>query len=365
MQLPLKILHIEDVSTDAEMVHRVLKKSGMHFVTHVVDSRQSFIDGIRDFEPHIILSDHSLPQFDSLEALKTTQELGINVPFILVTGAVSEEYAALCIREGADDYILKSNLLRLPMAIDNAIKKKEAEHEREMAIKQYMSKNKELNTFLYKATHDLRGPLSSIIGLTQLAKNDEKGFRNYLEMIEDSARRLDAILLSLIHTMSINEAKINITEIDFETIVQRIIKDLRFLDGFEDTQIHYDIDAHIQYRSDEKIIISVLQNLIENAIKYRDGKKNSYIDISIKQKDQEIIITIKDNGIGIPAEILNKVFDMFYRGVGGKTGSGLGLYIVRNGIEKLQGHISLESTYMEGSTFTIVLPLHPELDINN
>jgi PAS domain S-box-containing protein len=126
----LKILHLEDVYTDAELVNRELSRSGLSFERLLVDNKTDFIRAINEFGPDIILSDHSLPSFDSLEALSILKQTGLSIPFILVTATMSEEYAVSVMKEGATDYILKDRMQRLPTAINNAISKfkLEAEH---------------------------------------------------------------------------------------------------------------------------------------------------------------------------------------------------------------------------------------------
>lgn len=129
MNEALKILHLEDLAADVEIVERQLKKSNIVFEKLVVDSKEEFIDALKEFSPDIIISDHSLPSFNSLEALKIIQALGIKIPFILVTATVSEEFAAAIMQAGAFDYILKDRLQRLPNAITKAMITYKAEME--------------------------------------------------------------------------------------------------------------------------------------------------------------------------------------------------------------------------------------------
>ncbi|MDQ2863547.1 MAG: PAS domain S-box protein [Bacteroidota bacterium] len=136
----LKILHLEDSETDSEIVLHLLKKEGFHFESQLVMTRQSFLDALQNFKPDIIISDNSLPQFNAREALEIVNENFRGIPFILVTGTVSEEFAATIIKLGADDYILKDRLARLPAAIETALLKKESEaalrqHEDEINFK--------------------------------------------------------------------------------------------------------------------------------------------------------------------------------------------------------------------------------------
>ena len=123
MNTKLRILHLEDLFSDAELVNRTLKKAKFDFERLVVDNRENFIKALTEFAPDIILSDHSLPSFNSHEALSIFKTMGLKIPFILITSTVSEEFAVDVIKRGADDYILKDRLERLPSALANALEK--------------------------------------------------------------------------------------------------------------------------------------------------------------------------------------------------------------------------------------------------
>src|SRR3569623_1752862 len=132
----LRILHLEDLSSDAELIDRELKKGGLAFEKLVVDQKEEYIEGLKRFKPDIVLSDHSLPAFNSNEALAVLKQLNINIPFILVTATVSEEFAVNIIKRGAEDYILKDRLQRLPSAVRNAIEKNKLEQEKQKFIEE-------------------------------------------------------------------------------------------------------------------------------------------------------------------------------------------------------------------------------------
>jgi PAS domain S-box-containing protein len=123
MTTKLKILHLEDNPSDAALIGRALKKGNIEFDRLIVDSKEEFTKALAQFHPDIILSDHSLPAFNSHEALAIFQDTGMKIPFILITANVSEEFAVDVIKRGADDYILKDRLERLPAAIKNALEK--------------------------------------------------------------------------------------------------------------------------------------------------------------------------------------------------------------------------------------------------
>lgn len=145
----LKILYLEDSVQDAELTARILKKAGIPFHFQLVDNQDEYENALRRSKPDLVLSDHSLFHFNSAEALKIFKSYGYDVPFILVTGTVSEEFAVCILNEGANDYLLKSNLTRLPNAILNALEKYRIEQERQ----QYVNKIIADEALLRQAQH--------------------------------------------------------------------------------------------------------------------------------------------------------------------------------------------------------------------
>src|SRR5258707_5036344 len=134
MSKALKILMIEDSEEDIYLIERELREGGILFDSHVVNTKDEFEHSLYQNDPNVILADHSLPKFNSIEALKIyhkyQSETKTMIPFILITGSVSEEFAAQCIKAGASDYILKDRLKRLPASIHSALEKTRIESER-------------------------------------------------------------------------------------------------------------------------------------------------------------------------------------------------------------------------------------------
>lgn len=146
---------LEDVEDDVIFVERVLKKDGLDFISKRTRDKEEFIMALQTFEPDLIISDHALPQFNSIEALTICREAGIEVPFILVTGAVSEEFAVSCIRLGVYDYILKSNLARLPSAVRSALDHYNAVLEKRKRDEEIIRLNAELEDRIDIRTREL------------------------------------------------------------------------------------------------------------------------------------------------------------------------------------------------------------------
>jgi PAS domain S-box-containing protein len=217
----LKILHIEDIPSDAELVERTLKKSGIAFEKRIVDTRAEFTKALIDFRPDIILSDHSLPTFNSLEALKILKATKVEIPFILITSTVSEEFAVNVMKEGASDYILKDRLQRLPNAIINALQKHQSDIERQI----YLNKIVESEALFTKAESiaefgtwrvDIKAnTINWSSGVYPLLgyKKDEitPSFESFLKNIyPDDVSRVKSIFK--------NAGKIHITEVAFRII---------------------------------------------------------------------------------------------------------------------------------------------------
>lgn len=222
-------------------------------------------------------------------------------------------------------------------------------------------KNNELDTFVYRVSHDLRGPIASLMGLYQLVQTDIKDHKalEYFGMFNDQILRLNETILALLDLTRIKELEANNEKLNFEKIVEGAIKSFKQLPNFENINFRKDIKNPKIFINDKSLVTTIVQNLIENSIKYSKAHHTkSYVYISVKpmQRNSIIRIVVSDNGIGIPESIHSKVFNMFYRGNNSAIGSGLGLYIVKNAIEKLRGKISMDSAIDEGTTFTVDIP---------
>lgn len=153
MNQETRILMLEDVPTDAELIERELRANGLAFNAKRVDTKEAFAEALVEFAPDLILSDYNLPQFSGLEALRLLKERALDIPFILVTGSLTEEIAVLCMKEGAYDYILKGSLKRLSSAIEKALDQKEIEAQRHGAIAA-MRQSEERFQLVAQATND-------------------------------------------------------------------------------------------------------------------------------------------------------------------------------------------------------------------
>jgi PAS domain S-box-containing protein len=219
--------------------------------------------------------------------------------------------------------------------------------------------NYELDRFVYSVSHDLRAPLSSILGITNIAEMESPSDtqRQYLYMIRDSIQRLDEFIKAILTYSRNTRMDVQLEQINFAEIIESMQKNLRSMNGSTRLKLTYSIHGEETFYSDSLRIGIILNNLYSNAIKYQDYQKDhSFCNINVNVLTDSAEITVVDNGIGIPPDLLDKVFDMFYRAHDISKGSGLGLYIARETVMKLRGSIAVDSVFKEHATFKVVLP---------
>ncbi len=220
------------------------------------------------------------------------------------------------------------------------------------------SANTELEIYVYKASHDLRGPLASILGLIGVGRMEIKDDTalNYLEMLDTAAKKLDATLAELVKGMKIKDIHIFDDIINFEDLISGVLKMFEHYPGYSWLNISINVSVPNDFTSNRFIIETIFQNLIENAIKYQNLKvDNSMLNIDVLQTGSKIQMRVEDNGIGIDTSVQDKIFDMYFRGTDASTGSGLGLYLVKKSVDKLNGQIRLTSMPNQGTIFYVTL----------
>ena len=219
-------------------------------------------------------------------------------------------------------------------------------------------RNTELDNFVYKVSHDLRAPLSSILGLVNLAKlpGNTDNPMDYIDIIGEKVQHLDHFIGDVLSHSKNLKMEVTTSQVDFTKIIDRTFEELNYLTGAKEMKRTVKIEG-ITFYSDPWRIAEILRNLISNAIKYRQLEGvQSEITIKILVDHLRAEISFADNGIGISPENLAKVFEMFYRATEQSDGSGIGLYIVKNAVEKLSGQISVASQPLQGTRFNIILP---------
>jgi signal transduction histidine kinase len=220
--------------------------------------------------------------------------------------------------------------------------------------------NQELDRFVYSVSHDLRAPLTGMLGVIMLAENESKDSKNtdYFRLLKSSVKRLDCFISDILDYSRNSRLERRPEVVDFKSILDEVNENLHCVLGkVEGVKILTNINCDHQFKTDKTRLTMVLNNLITNSVRYRRmSNEPSYVKVDIVTNEDGADIFIEDNGIGIKDEVQGKVFDMFYRGSDASVGSGLGLYIVKEALDKLNASIKLTSVVGKGTKFAIHLP---------
>lgn len=205
--------------------------------------------------------------------------------------------------------------------------------------------------------HDLKSPVNSLKGIVKLAHNrvEDEQAKEYFFMIN---RCVDKLEEKISNTLNMFQGKNDLDEIDFQSLLDEIMDSLSHIDGFENTRFSINIETENAFYCSKSILESILQNLLENAIKYRCKEKQSCsVMINISDNSDGVQIKVIDDGIGIERSKLPRIFDANFRAIMSGEGShGLGLFIVKKAVEKVNGTIEVKSSVNIGTSFTVDLP---------
>ncbi len=344
MNKKIKILHLEDVEFDADLVNRLLTKSNIEANIKVVDNKESFVEALIEFAPDVILSDHTLPSFNSGDALHIFLQSGMQIPFILVTATISEEYAVSIIKAGANDYILKDNLEKLPHAINNAIEKIESsislENQKALNIKE--KTNAVLaaqETERSQMANELLENINQILAASNLyidcaiSEADKRmvfmqNSKKYILMAIDEIKKLSQVIMPpTFQEIGLIDSLNNWIEFRQQQKGMNIITEWK---SFNDEVTNDKLQLTI-YR--------IVQEQLNNIIKYANAQ---IVYITLDQTNEALELIIKDDGVGFDTS---------------KTTKGLGLQNINTRAEIHNGKMLLESKPGKGCTLTVVFPL--------
>lgn len=286
----------------------------------------------------------------------------------LVTKASQQPAEALAYLEQSikmKEAVVNKETFNIIKSYDALLKIEALEHEARLQKQKHAiieQKNAELDSFFYRVSHDLKGPISSLLGLHSVVQSDVSDLKaiRYFDLYNAQANRMNNIVMGLINLTEIKNTKQLKAKIDFHKLVDECIQSCQYLDKSQVVVITKNIES-IEFKSEWAIVNTILQNLIENAIKYSRNDVTPEVEVSIFLEGTELVIQVGDNGQGISQKHIHHIFDMFYRANDKVKGSGLGLYILKRAVERLHGSIALESEVNVGSVFTVRLALDESL----
>lgn len=220
--------------------------------------------------------------------------------------------------------------------------------------------NRELDRFFYSTSHDLKVPLMDMNGILNqaIAENTEPKSLDLFILLKERTQKLDSFLKDIIDYSRNKKESVQHSDFNLNKLVDEVIENFKFISGADRINFIKEFDSELIIHSDRVRLYIILNNVVANAVKYHKLTiKDKWIKISASINNDELSLVVSDNGQGIDPDVLPKIFNMFFRGTNQSKGSGLGLYIVRETIENLEGSISVDSNLNSGTSFTILIPL--------
>jgi PAS domain S-box-containing protein len=230
--------------------------------------------------------------------------------------------------------------------------------EKKKKEKDLVRSNQHLDQVIYKTTHDLKAPLMSALGLVKIAEDAPLEAKDqYIGLIKKTLVKLDAYIDEMNNFFRNEKLALQRDKIDLEGLLKEEQENLNNLADRDKIDVLFEVDNSIEWYSDPIRVKTIVANIFSNAIKYQDlQKQNPFIKIAAHVTEEFCDLSIEDNGIGIEPEYQSKIFDLFFRATDQSHGTGLGLFIVKDTIERLKGSIKVKSRHGKGTTFFIRIP---------
>ena len=361
--LKLRVLVVEDEPADVELALRALREAGLDTSCDVVQTAQEFTKLVQENSYDVILADYKLPAWNGMESVAILRREGLDIPVIMVSGALGERTAVECIKQGAADYVLKDHLTRLAESVRRALRETSLRRDHQRSQDDLARSNRDLEQFAYVASHDLQEPLRMVATYTQLLAERYRGKLDadadkYIHYAVDGSLRMQKLVQDLLAFSRVGRQGRVLEETDCDAILRIALKNLQA--AIEESGAVVEHDQLPRVMADSSQLAQVFQNLVGNAIKFRSSK-SPLIRVSAKVQRKEVVFSVADNGIGIAAEDRENVFVIFRRlhTHAEYPGNGIGLSICKKIVEQHGGRIWLESEPGRGSTFQFTLPINP------
>lgn len=372
MAQPLSVLIVEDAEDDAVMILRELKRAGYDVDFERVDTADALKASLAKRQWSLVISDFTMPRFSGMDALKLVRSTGTDAPFIFISGTMGEDTAVAALKDGAQDYLVKTNLKRLAPAVQRELREAEERRERkrlEQHVHQ-LQKFEAIGRLAGGVAHDFNNLLGVILGQTEilLDRPHEEGVTRGLEMIQESARRganLTCQLLAFGRRQVLEPKVLNLNE-----VLADVVKLLRRVIG-EDIELNLQTDAKIgRIKADPAQLEQVVVNLATNA---RDAMPtggrltiataNAELDEAcadsrvVVRPGPYVQLVVSDTGSGMDRETQSHIFEPFFTTKEQEKGTGLGLATVYGIVKQSGGYIWVSSELGRGTTFKIYLPM--------
>lgn len=358
MSEKIHVLYIDDEDNNLKSFRATLRKDFKIFTA--IDGEE----GLRiaqEEEIHVVIADQRMPGMTGTEFFERMVKINPDPVRILLTGYSDIASVIDAINKGEVYRFIDKpwNIEQIKNSIKNAADIFFMRRElRDKTIK-LEKLHSEMNQFVYSLSHELRGPLMSISGVSKLAKMEvtDPNILEYFTMIDTATGKLDDFIYKMLDFYRSTKIDHKITEINFREVVNQQMDAYR--EKFDLSHFHIDVQVNqesVFYSDDSKIRV-ILNNLFSNAVQFQKpspGEKR--ISLSVDVVEEKAILVLEDNGIGIEERFKNEVFNLFSRATQKNVGTGLGLYMVKEAVEQMGGEIYLDTELNKGTAVTVTLP---------
>ena len=378
MSETLRILIVEDSEDDALLEMQELKRAGYSPVYERVDTREAMIAALPKNPWDIVIADYSMPNFSGLAAIQLVRELGLDLPVIIVSGAIGEETAVAAMKAGASDYVMKGNLVRLAPAIrrelrdvqeridrrkaESALRRTEEELSEAQRSLVQSEKLAALGRFSSGIAHEVKNPLGIILGgiefLEVKMKRSGEDTRTALQKMKEAAMRAADIVDQVLKFAKPSALRLALT--DPVEMVKEALSLFQFSDKAKNVQVETSFCAEpLWLEIDKNQIQQVLFNLLSNAVDAMSDGGTIRVEVSrLDTAEQGFCrIDVIDKGQGITSQDMGRIFEPFFTTKRDRKGTGLGLSLAKSIVEHHKGVLKLESEAGQGTRASVILPL--------
>lgn len=360
----IKILYVDDEKNNLVAFQSYFRKE---YEVHTAVSVADALELLKHNPMQIIISDQRMPNMTGVEFLEQTISQYPDSIRMLITGQSDINVVIQAINQGQITKFVQKpwDWEKLALAIENCVLLYNSRMELKLKNEELQKANDELNKLVYSISHDLRSPLMSILGIVHLAKisKDQPMEMKYFEMIESCVTKLDTFIKNIIDYYKNARAEEIREPIDFQQLADGVIEALKNQDP--DITFETTVEQPGEFFGDFLRLKVILNNLVSNAIKYQNpDAERHFVKISVQAGAGSARILVEDNGIGIAEKNLESIFKLFFRTENSqaKDGTGIGLYIVKESVEKIGGKISVSSVPGTGTTFELQIPNRKKAD---
>ena len=358
-QQKIKVLYLDDEPNNLICFMATFRFDFTIFIAQDVKKAYEYLDEHPDI--NVILADQRMPVQTGVEFFEEMREIYPAPVRMLITAYSDIEAVIDAVNKGCIFRYIKKpwNDEDIKLAIEEANKYYISNSLLAAKNIELQSAYDELGKFAYSVTHDLRGPLLSVLGALEISKEMDTidDLKEMLGMMEIALKKLDEFVKSIHEYYTLKKGITSFEPINFKEVVDDMVGLFRIAGKMENIRFDCSVTQQGLFYSDVVSLKIILNNLLSNAFKYqRKDEENKFVEIKVDVADNQAHIEVNDNGIGIHESHIENIFKIFYRATSEQTGSGFGLYNVKDALNKVSGEIKVESSLNSGTRFRVVIP---------